>query len=112
LYIISNQKIIAMTKEEFRTLVYGKHEGDLSSQRADLCKAYDELYDSTLKKGGTGTAAAIAALEDVEDGAVYRCITTGGDVNTGGDAVTLAAGDLVYWDAATSLWVLLADVNA
>lgn len=96
-----------MTKEEFRTLVYSKHEGDLSSQRADLCKAYDELYDSTLKKGGTGTAAAIAALEDVEDGAVYRCITTGGDVNTGDDAVTLAVGDLVYWDAETSLWVLL-----
>jgi len=100
------------TKAEFRDMVMGTHSGDENTKKAQLCQAYDDLYDNTLKKGGTGTAAAIQALEDVPDGAVYRCITTGGNVNTGGDAVTLAVRDIVYWDATTELWVLLADADA
>lgn len=101
-----------MTKEQFRTLAFSQHEGDLSTQRALLCQAFDELYDSTLKIGGRGTAAEIQALENVPHGAVYTCITTGGDVNTGDDAITLAAQDVVRWDAPTGLWVLITDVNA
>jgi hypothetical protein len=101
-----------MTKSEFRTLVFRQHEGDLSTQRALLCQAFDEMYDNTLKIGGTGTAAQIKALENVPHGAVYTCITTGGAVNTGDDAITLAAQDVVRWDEPTGLWVLITDVNA
>jgi len=100
------------TKAEFREMVMGTHSGDENTKKTQLCEAYDDLYDNTLKKGGTGTAAQIAALENVTDGAVYRCITTGGAVNSGAAEITLAVRDIVYWDAATELWVLLADADA
>ena len=105
-----------MTKAELLEKLDG-HEGDLNNLKAKLVQVVESVFDKieeveavSFRTGGTGTAAQIAALEAPALNAIYRVITTGGDLNSGGTAITVAVGDLVYHNG--TIWVLLADVNA
>ncbi len=114
-----------MTKAELLEKLDG-HEGDLNALKAKLVQIVESVFDAveantaaieantdtletTLKTGGTGTAAEIAALEAPVTNAVYRVITTGGNLNSGGDEITVAVRDLVYHNG--TKWVLLVDAD-
>lgn len=106
-----------MTKAQLKEQINSMHEGDIYTMRGKLNNIIDTVFDrieaieaTAFVPGGTGTAAAIAALEAPTLNAIYRVITTGGDLNSGGTAITVAVGDLVYHNG--TLWVLFADVNA
>ena len=120
-----------MTKEQLKEQINSMHEGDIFTLRGKLNNIIDTVFDrieaienindtvsdrveaieeSAFVTGGTGTAAAIAALVAPKLNAIYRVITTGGDLNADAETITVAVGDLVYHNG--TLWVLLADVNA
>ena len=112
-----------MTREELKQKITS-HEGDMNTLKSKMLSIVDETYDkievlegtvddlsdAALKVGGTGTAAEIAALTDPAKNAVYRVITTGGNLNSGGDQITVAVRDLVYHNG--TKWVLLVDADA
>ena len=108
-----------MTKAELLEKLDG-HEGDLNALKAKLVQIVESVFDAieantatietAFKVGGTGTAAAIAAIEAPVTNAIYRVITTGGNLNSGGDQITVAVRDLVYHNG--TIWVLFADADA
>jgi hypothetical protein len=106
-----------MTKAELKEIINSTHEGDLNTLKGKLTAIIDGVFDAidtvvskSFVVGGTGTAAQIAALEAPVKNAIYRVITTGGNLNSGGTQITVAAEDLVYHNG--TIWVLFADVNA
>lgn len=106
-----------MTKAQLKEQINNMHEGDIFTMRGKLNNIIDTVFDrieaieaSAFVTGGTGTVAELAALTAPTKNAIYRVITTGGNLNSGADQITVAVGDLVYHNG--TLWVLLADVNA
>ena len=108
-----------MTKEELLEKLDG-HEGDMNVLKAKLVQVVESVFDkiaeveetleTAFKVGGTGTAAQIAALEAPVTNAIYRVITTGGNLNSGGDQITVAVRDMVYHNG--TIWVLFGDADA
>ena len=124
---------MSMTKEELLEKLDG-HEGDMNVLKGKLVQVVESVFaaieantaevegvlativantavlGTTLKTGGTGTAAEIAALEAPVTNAVYRVITTGGNLNSGDDQITVAVRDLVYHNG--TKWVLFVDADS
>lgn len=93
-----------MTKAQFiASLISGQPLLDDASVKAKLIKLAGMAYDAT-KFLGSKTAAEIAALVSPKNGDTYTVITTGGNLNAGGDAITTLTGDVVTYDEATGLW--------
>lgn len=106
-----------MTKAQLKEQINSMHEGDIYTMRGKLNNIIDTVFDrieaieaTAFVIGGTGAVAALTALTTPTLNGIYRVITTGGDLNSGAAAITVAVGDLVYHNG--TLWVLLADVNA
>lgn len=100
-----------MTKAELKEIINNTHEGDLGALKQKLTTIVESVFDAieavedkAFVVGGTGTAAEIAALEAPAKNAIYRVITTGGDLNADLAEITVAVGDLVYFDG--TIWVL------
>ncbi len=99
-----------MTRAEFFNELHSRHEGDLSAQRAMLGKLAAIVFDNYFTLGGTKSAAQLTAMDTPDKNKIYR-IGTGGDLNEGGgDAITVAARDMVYHNG--TIWALFADVDA
>ena len=92
-----------MTKEQFKVKYAGGHYGDVKSLENKLAELAGLVYDA-VKFRGTGTAAVVQALTVKENGDQYRIITTGGNLNTGGDIVAVVVKDLVQYNGETGLW--------
>ena len=98
-----------MTKAEFAGQFVSGHFGDMNTYKTRLVQISDYIYDKCLKSQGSATAAAIAALENPTNLDVY-IVTTGGALNTGGDEITTATGDIVAYNATTGLWFFIHDL--
>ena len=109
-----------MTKDELKEQINSMHEGDLGMLKHKLNNIVESVFDKIAEtddklatafvKGGTGTAAEIAALVSPVANALYRVVTTGGNLNSGGDQITVAVRDIVYHNG--TKWVLFADADA
>lgn len=97
-----------MKKAEFVENYTGGHYGDVKSLETKLAQLAELVWGS-LKYKGTGTAAAVAAVVNPENGDTYQIKTTGGDLNASPDAITTAAGDLVMFNGETGLWEFILD---
>lgn len=95
-----------MTREQFINKYTGAHFGDVKSLENKLAALAGFAYDA-LKPKGTKTAAQVAALTDIENGDFYRIITTGGNLNSGDDQITVLVGDVVTYNGETELWEFL-----
>lgn len=60
------------------------------------------VYDG-LKPRGTKTAAQVAALTEPLNGDAYQ-ISTGGNLNSDDDLITVVSGDVVTYNGETGLW--------
>jgi hypothetical protein len=98
-----------MTKSAFAGQFTSGHFGDTNTYKTRLVQISDYIYDKCLKFQGSATAAVIAALADPTNLDVY-IVTTGGTINSGGDAITAATGDLVAYNASTELWFFIHDL--
>jgi hypothetical protein len=105
-----------MTKEQLKEAIIS-HEGDMNTLKTKLLKIVDTVFEridtinsNAFVTGGTLTAAQIAALTNPTKNALYRVITTGGNLNSGGDQITVAVRDIVYHNG--TKWVLLVDADA
>lgn len=85
--------------------------GDDSMLKAKLATLAGLAYDS-LKPKGTATAAGIAALVGPKNGDTYRVITTGGNLNSGGNVLAVIVGDVVWYDEGAGIWKLLVSAAA
>ncbi len=94
-----------MTRDEFIKRYSGTHYGDVKSLENKLAALAAFAYNA-LKKKGSATAAAVAALTDMENGDTYR-ITTAGNLNSGDNVIAALAGDLVVYNGETKLWEFL-----
>jgi hypothetical protein len=99
-----------MTREQFITKhATGGILGDESALKLKLAFLAGLAYDS-LKFKGAATAAVIAAAVEPMNGDTYVVATTGGTLNTAGDAITTTVGDVVYYNEPTGLWAFLVNV--
>ena len=92
-----------MTRETFIETYAKGYNGDAQSMEKKLADLAGFCYDATKHKG-TATAAAVAALTDMENGDQYRVILESGDLNEGDDAITALVGDVVRYNGETGLW--------
>lgn len=88
-----------MTRANFFTRLFGYHIGD---QKDLAAKISNEIYDNTVKNGGTFDADDIPATP-LPFG-LYR-ITKNGTLN--GTDLTVVVGNYVIYDQAAAKWVLL-----
>lgn len=96
-----------MTKAQFiANLITNKPLLDDSSKKAQLVALAGFAYDA-LKFKGQKTAAQIAAVVAPVNGDTYTVITTGGALNSGGDAITTLTGDVVAYNEGTGLWYFI-----
>jgi len=101
------------TLADLNTDVFGENDlTDLTTTaKDDLISAINEVNATaktlSLKPKVGATAAAIAALSSPVNGDTYRVITTGGNLNSAGNAITTLVGDVVFYNATTSLWEFL-----
>jgi hypothetical protein len=108
-----------MNREQLKEIIINTHEGDMNTLKKKMLSIVDVFIgelnaintqlEAAVTIGGSGTAAAIAAIEEPKTNALYRVITTGGNLNSGGTQITVAVNDVVYHDG--TKWVLLVDAD-
>jgi len=96
-----------MTQQEFRDKFTSGHMGDKLDYKQRLNEIADFIYENSLKFKGVSDLATINGLADVTNLDSYK-LSDAGTLTAGSLAVT--AGDIVYYDAETSAWLLLVDV--
>lgn len=86
---------------------------DQNDLKRRLSQMAGQLYDQkleALKMKGSATVATVEALTDMVNNDVYK-MTDGGTLNTGDTGeITVAADDLVYYDASAGAWKFLHDI--